>query len=470
MQVEYKYFRAGKKSSDAIATNERAPRVSTVRRRLGARAIVAAGSLLFAACLLSLGFPRTAEADGADAGAGTPLPTATDNGGVTQVFVSGGTRSLFKVAIAPTVGDPAVSNTVIETTSRDFQLSSMFQVLDPKSFTANLEKEGIAIDPASWRNVGAEGVIKGSSTPRGQGIHLELRLYVVSRGADAVLKKEYDIGPSGVRGAVHEFVNEVIKWFTGAPGSFGSRLVFSATTGRGQKSIFSIDSDGQSVAKLPTVSNVSLAPAVGPGGSVYYAGGLPDGTYSLFKIGNPAAVIKQAGLVFGVAFGGSKMALVVSQGGQSDIFVGAPDGSGLTKVTRGGLNTHPAFGPGGQLAYVSNVSGNPQIYVDGKRVSWRGNYNMAPVFCNDPEGTKILFMGRDGGNWDIFNVDPGGSAASMKRLTQEQGSNTYPACSPDGRMVAFFSTRGGLFTSNSQGQNQQKISAVSGESLRWEGN
>lgn len=434
--------------------------------RVGALAVGAFVSL----GLLAFGMPRTAAADGADAG-NAPLPTATDNNGVTQVFVSGGNRALFKVAIAPTVGDPAVSNTVVETTSRDFMLSSMFQVLDPKSFTANLEKEGIAIDPASWRNVGAEGVIKGSSVPRGQGVHLELRLYVVSRGSDAVLTKSYDVGQSGVRGAVHEFVNEVIKWFTGTAGSFGSRMVFSATTGRGQKSVFSIDSDGQNVGKLPTVSNVALAPAVGPGGNVYYAGGLPDGSYSLFKVGNPAAVLKQAtGLVFGVAFGGSKMALVVSNAGQSDIFVGAPDGSGLTKVTRGGLNTHPAFGPGGQLAYVSNVSGNPQIYVDGKRVSWRGTYNMAPVFCNDPEGAKILFMGRDGGSWDIFSVDPGGNAASMKRLTQDQGSNTYPACSPDGRMVAFFSTRGGLYTANPQGQNQQKISNVSGESLRWEGN
>jgi len=77
-------------------------------------------------------------------------------------------------------------------------------------------------------------------------------------------------------------------------------------------------------------------------------------------------------------------------------------------------------------------------------------------------------MGRDGATWDIFSVDPGGSAASMKRLTQDQGSNTYPACSPDGRSVAFFSTRGGLFLSNNQGMNQQKIAGVTGESLRWE--
>jgi len=60
----------------------------------------------------------------------------------------------------------------------------------------------------------------------------------------------------------------------------------------------------------------------------------------------------------------------------------------------------------------------------------------------------------------------------MKRLTQDQGSNTYPACSPDGRVVAFFSTRGGggLFTSNPNGMNQQKIASTTGESLRWEGN
>jgi hypothetical protein len=34
--------------------------------------------------------------------------------------------------------------------------------------------------------------------------------------------------------------------------------------------------------------------------------------------------------------------------------------------------------------------------------------------------------------------------------------------------VAFFSTRGGLYLSNNQGMNQQKIAGVTGESLRWE--
>lgn len=409
-----------------------------------------------------------APAGGAAAPAASALPAASNNGAVTSVVVSGGARALFKIAVAPPPGDGSVATTVVDTASRDFTLSSMFQVLDPKSFTANLEREGIAIDPASWRNIGAEGVVKGNSSMRGSNVHLELRLYVVSRGSDAVLKKDYDIAPGAVRGVVHQFDNEVVKYFTGTAASFGSRLVFSATTGRGQKGIFGVDSDGQGLGRMQAVSNVALAPAVGPGGSVYYAGGLADGSYQLFKYPGNAQVMRQPGLVFGVAFGGGKMAVVVSQGGQSDIWSGSPDGAGLTRVTQGGLNTHPAFGPGGQLAYVSNAGGNPQIYVDGKRVSFRGTYNMAPVWCNDPDGVKILFMGRDGGTWDIFSIDPSGG--NMKRLTQDQGSNTYPACSPDGRTVAFFSTRGGLYLSNPQGQNQQKIASVTGESLRWEGN
>jgi TolB protein len=382
-------------------------------------------------------------------------------------MVSGGARSLFKIAVAPPAGDASTASTVAETASRDFTLSSLFQVLDPKSFTANLEREGATIEPGSWRTVGAEGVVKGLSAMRGALVHLELRLYVVSRGSDAVLKKEYDVAPGAVRGAVHQFDNEVVKYFTGTAATFGSRLVFSATTGRGQKGIFGVDSDGQGLGRMAAVSNVALAPAIGPGG-VYYAGGLPDGSYQLYKFPGNTQVGNLPGLVFGVAFGGGKMAVVLSQSGNSDLWTGPPDGNGLAKLTKGGLNTHPAFGPGGQLAYVSNQGGNPQIYVDGKRVSFRGSYNMAPVWCNDPEGLRILFMGRDGGTWDIFSIDPGGG--NMKRLTQDQGSNTYPACSPDGRTVAFFSTRGGLYLSNTQGQNQQKIASVTGESLRWEGN
>ncbi len=169
-------------------------------------------------------------------GSAAPLPTASQppGGAITSITVPSGTRALFKIACPAISGDAETSKTIVETETRDFTLSSLFQVLDPQSFTANLASEGTSIEPSSWRNVGAEGVVKGTAAMRGAQLHVEMKLFVVSRGADAVLTKSYDVAAGSVRSAVHQFDNEVVKWFTGTPGSFGTRLVFSATVGRGQ--------------------------------------------------------------------------------------------------------------------------------------------------------------------------------------------------------------------------------------------
>jgi len=99
----------------------------------------------------------------ADVAAQNSLPTVTQptGGQVTTLTVQGGNRSLFKIALPQWRGDADAGKQGVEVASRDFVLSSMFQVLDPQSFTANLTAEGATIDPTSWRNVGAEGVIKG---------------------------------------------------------------------------------------------------------------------------------------------------------------------------------------------------------------------------------------------------------------------------------------------------------------------
>ena len=59
-------------------------------------------------------------------------------------------------------------------------------------------------------------------------------------------------------------------------------------------------------------------------------------------------------------------------------------------------------------------------------------------------------------------------------LTQNQGANTNPACSPDGRLVSFFSTRKtdkgpGLYIAPIAAPWRAKqILAGAGEGLRWE--
>jgi TolB protein len=415
------------------------------------RLAFAASAVLAAFALAAHAGPNTDEA---------PLPQLGERSGdVTEIDVSGAARALFKMAVVPT--DAEGGKTATDVMSRDFQLSSLVEVLDPRSFKADVAAEGVKIDDRSWREIGAEYVVKTQV----EGAKVTFRLYAVGRGKDAVLTKSYE-AKDGVRGVTHQFVNEVIKWLTGQPGGFGGRLTFSARTEKGKRGIFAIDADGANLGRLPAPQPVAQAPVFGPGG-IYYSGLQGDGSYALFKVGTPTPVHTQAGLVLGAAFYGKRVATVVASGGRADVWRGELGAKELIKMSQGiGLATHPAFAPDGRLAWASDVGGTQQIYVEGKRVTWRGKENMAPVWCPTPQGLRILFMGRESGVWDIFSIDADGG--NFQRLTQGQGSNKYPACSPDGRMIAFFSSRGGLFIANPQGLNQQLVANVEGESLRWE--
>ena len=67
----------------------------------------------------------------------------------------------------------------------------------------------------------------------------------------------------------------------------------------------------------------------------------------------------------------------------------------------------------------------------------------------------------------IMSGETGGGIA---RLTQNQGSNTYPACSLDGRLLAFFSTRhkqAAMYGMSLKRWKTQKLASQHGESLRW---
>ena len=91
-----------------------------------------------------------------------------------------------------------------------------------------------------------------------------------------------------------------------------------------------------------------------------------------------------------------------------------------------------------------------------------------------PVGDVIAFTGRDERNrFDIFTVEPG--SGYISRLTQDQGDNKSPTWSPDGRYVAFSSTRGGssgsIYVMTADGYFQHNITpnGAGFETPRWGG-
>jgi dipeptidyl aminopeptidase/acylaminoacyl peptidase len=80
-------------------------------------------------------------------------------------------------------------------------------------------------------------------------------------------------------------------------------------------------------------------------------------------------------------------------------------------------------------------------------------------------GNLVAYAGRDNSNrYDIFAVDVG--SGKLTRITQNPGRNLDPTWSPDGRMIAFQSTVGGIVVANEQGNNQQPI-AKAGTTPDW---
>lgn len=117
----------------------------------------------------------------------------------------------------------------------------------------------------------------------------------------------------------------------------------------------------------------------------------------------------------------------------------------------------------GQIAFVSDRDGNPEIYVintDGSAATRytdnpAGDY--APAWS--PDGTRIAFYSERDGNAEIYIINADGSG--LTRLTNDPANDYAPAWSPDGKQIAFHSHRyqgaGRIFVMNTDGSGVTRL-------------
>jgi TolB protein len=392
-------------------------------------------------------------------------------------------RSLYPIAVPRGAGgDSALSAQIEEVASFNLGVAGWFKVLDPRSFLANLESEGLGIEVPKWKSVGAFGVIKYRVGRVGSDVQIEFRLYEVEKGDKPVLSRSYR-GPDA-RQLVHMWSNEVVEYYTGEPGFFGSKIAFVTKRSGGGKAVMAMDFDGNGVYSVTRNASLNLLPAWSPGGGqvafTSYMRNNPD----LYVVGagggRPKLIASHRGMNTGASWSpdGSKIALTLSKDGNPEIYViSASTGKILRRLTNNrAIDTSPAWSPDGrEIAFVSDREGGPQIFVmnaeggNQRRVSMNGSYNTTPTWSPRKGARVLAYTTRDGGSFDIVTLDL--ETRKMVRITQGQGNNEEPSFSPNGRALAFASTRkegSGIYIANADGTGKQtRVYKGSATSVDW---
>ena len=369
-----------------------------------------------------------------------------------------------------------------EVVSRDLTFSTLFSVVS-----------GVPALPASnpgavreaWANFAAAGAhagLHGLLTLAGDRVQVELRLYdLTSPEQRLIVSKKLELPVAQARRLGHKVADEVVFQFTGEPGIADTRIAFAGSAS-GTKEIYAMDYDGAGLSRVTSNQSINLSPAWSPDtrsiAFTSYAGSGYPFLYRLFPFERrPMQLLAgYPGINTSPAWSpdGRLLALTLSKDGSPKIYLLTPATGGLRRLTTwSGIDTEPTWSPTGrEIAFVSDRSGSAQIYVmdiDGTNVRrlTQSGFNTQPRWS--PKGDAIAFTSRQGAH-DIWVVSPDGS--NLRRLTDGPGSNEGASWAPNGRHLAFQSSRLGryqLFTMSADGSEPQSLSRGPGEatSAAW---
>jgi TolB protein len=339
--------------------------------------------------------------------------------------------------------------------------------------------ETIAFD--RWRELGADGVIKGSVRRTGNTFQVEMRLFNV-RARGVALGRMYDnISLRNPRAVSHTISDEIHQTQANLRGIARTKIAFAtdrdnvriidSVEPRTGKEIYVADYDGANQTPVTVNRRLNLAPTWSPDGrSIAYTSYVkiqPQILISNVYQGTRETLTdEKTGAYFSVfSPDGSRIAFMSQRDGNSEIYVMNRDGSGVRRLTNNSdIDASPAWSPTGtQIVFTSGRSGSSQIWVmdaDGlnqRRLTFgesaadKATWSPAPF-------NEIAYAGQSGPGYDIRIYDV--ASGQTRTLTDGIGTNESPTFSPTGRHLAFTSTRQGkqhIFTIARDGKGLRQV-------------
>lgn len=384
------------------------------------------------------------------------------------------------VALSQDAETVAIAKTIGEVLWDDLEFEREFYMIPRDTYRSIPSARSLAEVPFDrWRELGADGLVFGTAQKSGTSIRVEVHLFSV-RDRRSVFAKEYSGSAGNPRLYAHTISDEIHLQQRALRGVARTRLTFSSdrdgervvgtVENRGVKEIYIGDYDGANQRRVTVNRVLNITPSWSPDGrSIAYTSyrrGFPDIFISLIYQGTLENPTGGKGDNFLPAFSpdGTRICFMSNRDGNPDLYVMNRDGSSLRRLTNHpAIDVTPTWSPtGNQIAFTSDRSGTPQIYtIDADGLNLRKETSES--YCDSPTWSpapfnEIGYASRTGPGYDIKVLDL--ATRERRQLTFGEGTNESPSYAPNGRHVAFTSTRAGrvqVFTIGRDGKSLRQI-------------
>ncbi len=332
-----------------------------------------------------------------------------------------------------------------------------------------------------WKELGADAVISGTVSKDGANLKIQVKLFGV-QAQQSAFSREYS-GPAGnPRAFAHTMADEIHKQQRGLDGVARTKLTFSSdrdkekisgtVENRDVKEVYISDYDGENQRRITVNRVLNITPKWSPDGRsiayTSYARGFPTIFISLIYEGRriePSTPGTQNWLPVWSP-DGTKIVFTSNRDGNPELYVMNRDGSNVHRLTNNpAIDTTPTWSPiGNQIAFTSDRSGSPAIYMMGADgLEPPPNLDGNLLRSRDVELVVRVQRDRlrlpDRGGYDIKVYDL--ASGEIRQITNGEGSNESPAFAPNGRHIAFTSTRAGgrtqVFVISRDGKDVRQI-------------
>lgn len=330
-----------------------------------------------------------------------------------------------------------------------------------------------------WRELNADGLIVGTVQKTDSGVRVEVRLFNV-RSRQSAFSREYTGAVANKRLYAHTIADELHQQQRALRGVARTKLTFNSdrdgerlggtVESRSVKEVYIADYDGENQRRVTTNRSLNINSVWSPDGRslayTSYRRGPPNIFIANIYEGTGGELTKGIGQNWLPAFSpdGTRVAFSSTRDGNAEIYVASRDGANLRRLTNHpGADTSPTWAPTGtQIAFTSDRTGTPQIYVMGAdglglQKLTSESYADRPTWSPAPYN-EIAYAARTGPGNDIKIRDL--ASGQVRQLTFGEGTNESPAFAPNGRHLAFMSTRSGksqIFTIARDGRDLRQV-------------